>query len=186
MSLTGLTTVEIEDLLWHRVAPSALRLHSRMPRIHCERTTAGPPLDRSRNAVRMMTQRRLADYIGLTVRKLRSDGFHSAGARRRVRSVQELSGDIEKGRKNPTTDVIEAIAEALGVPAENCSIMPLSTRRIPSPARAAQLEDVPKKTRRLESSRIWHGACGLPTGASCSIWRAGSHASIPARPVARR
>jgi transcriptional regulator with XRE-family HTH domain len=26
-------------------------------------------------------------------------------------------GDIEKGRKNPTTDVIEAIADALGVPA---------------------------------------------------------------------
>ena len=32
-------------------------------------------------------------------------------------SPRATSGDIEKGRKNPTTDVIEAIAEALGVPA---------------------------------------------------------------------
>ena len=65
-----------------------------------------------------MTQRRLADYIGLTVRKLRSDrGFTLQALADESGVSKSYLGDIEKGRKNPTTDVIEAIAEALGVPA---------------------------------------------------------------------
>ena len=65
-----------------------------------------------------MTQRRLADYIGLTVRRLRSDRDFTLQALADESGVSKsYLGDIEKGRKNPTTDVIEAIADALGVPA---------------------------------------------------------------------
>jgi len=65
-----------------------------------------------------VTQRRLADYIGLTVRKLRSDREFTLQALADESGVSKsYLGDIEKGRKNPTTDVIEAIADALGVPA---------------------------------------------------------------------
>ena len=65
-----------------------------------------------------MTQRRLADYIGLTVRRLRADRDFTLQALADESGVSKsYLGDIEKGRKNPTTDVIEAIAEALGVPA---------------------------------------------------------------------
>jgi transcriptional regulator with XRE-family HTH domain len=68
--------------------------------------------------VATVTQRRLADYIGLTVRKLRSDrGFTLQALADESGVSKSYLGDIEKGRKNPTTDVIEAIAEALGVPA---------------------------------------------------------------------
>ncbi len=65
-----------------------------------------------------VTQRRLADYIGLAVRRLRSDRDFTLQALADESGVSKsYLGDIEKGRKNPTTDVIEAIAEALGVPA---------------------------------------------------------------------
>ncbi|NLV71675.1 MAG: helix-turn-helix transcriptional regulator [Actinobacteria bacterium] len=65
-----------------------------------------------------MAQRRLADYIGLTVRRLRADRDFTLQALADESGVSKsYLGDIEKGRKNPTTDVIEAIADALGVPA---------------------------------------------------------------------
>ena len=65
-----------------------------------------------------MTQRRLADYIGLTVRRLRIDREFTLQALADESGISKsYLGDIEKGRKNPTTDVIEAIAQALGVPA---------------------------------------------------------------------
>jgi transcriptional regulator with XRE-family HTH domain len=65
-----------------------------------------------------VTQRRLADYIGLTVRRLRADKDFTLQALADESGVSKsYLGDIEKGRKNPTTDVIEAIADALGVPA---------------------------------------------------------------------
>jgi transcriptional regulator with XRE-family HTH domain len=65
-----------------------------------------------------VTQRRLADYIGLTVRRLRADrGFTLQALADESGVSKSYLGDIEKGRKNPTTDVIEAIAEALEVPA---------------------------------------------------------------------
>ena len=65
-----------------------------------------------------MTQRRLADYIGFTVRRLRADREFTLQALADESGVSKsYLGDIEKGRKNPTTDVIEAIADALGVPA---------------------------------------------------------------------
>lgn len=65
-----------------------------------------------------MAQKRLADYIGLTVRKLRSDREFTLQALADESGISKsYLADIEKGRKNPTTDVIEAIAGALGVPA---------------------------------------------------------------------
>ncbi|MCE5253110.1 MAG: helix-turn-helix domain-containing protein [Actinomycetia bacterium] len=65
-----------------------------------------------------MAQRRLADYIGITVRRLRADRDYTLQALADESGVSKsYLGDIEKGRKNPTTDVIEAIADALGVPA---------------------------------------------------------------------
>ena len=65
-----------------------------------------------------MTQRRLADYIGLTIRRLRLERDFTLQALADESGVSKsYLGDIEKGRKNPTTDVIEAVAEALGVPA---------------------------------------------------------------------
>jgi len=65
-----------------------------------------------------VTQRRLADYIGLAVRRLRADREFTLQALADESGVSKsYLGDIEKGRKNPTTDVIEAIAAALGVPA---------------------------------------------------------------------
>jgi len=65
-----------------------------------------------------VAQRRLADYIGLTVRRLRADRDYTLQALADESGVSNsYPGDTEKGRKNPTTDVIEAIAEALGVPA---------------------------------------------------------------------
>jgi len=65
-----------------------------------------------------VAQRRLADYIGITVRRLRADRDYTLQALADESGVSKsYLGDIEKGRKNPTTDVIEAIADALGVPA---------------------------------------------------------------------
>jgi len=65
-----------------------------------------------------VAQKRLADYIGLTVRKLRSDREFTLQALADESGISKsYLADIEKGRKNPTTDVIEAIASALGVPA---------------------------------------------------------------------
>ena len=61
-------------------------------------------------------QKRLADYIGLTVRRLRLDREYTLQALADESGVSKsYLGDIEKGRKNPTTDVLEAIAQALGV-----------------------------------------------------------------------
>ena len=65
-----------------------------------------------------MPDRRLADYIGLTVRRLRAErGFTLQALADESGISKSYLGDIEKGRKNPTTDVIEAIAQALEVPA---------------------------------------------------------------------
>jgi transcriptional regulator with XRE-family HTH domain len=76
---------------------------------------SGQPLELRCRAV---AQRRLADYIGLTVRRLRADRDYTLQALADESGVSKsYLGDIEKGRKNPTTDIIEAIAEALGVPA---------------------------------------------------------------------
>lgn len=72
----------------------------------------------SRSGCNMVKQRRLADYIGLTVHRLRSDrGFTLQALADESGVSKSYLGDIEKGRKNPTTDVIEAIAMALSVPA---------------------------------------------------------------------
>jgi len=64
-----------------------------------------------------VAQKRLADYIGLTVRRLRMDRDFTLQALADESGISKsYLGDIEKGRKNPTTEVIEAIARALGVP----------------------------------------------------------------------
>lgn len=64
-----------------------------------------------------VTPKRLADYIGLTVRRLRMEREYTLQALADESGVSKsYLGDIEKGRKNPTTGVLEAIAEALGVP----------------------------------------------------------------------
>ncbi|MBC7292687.1 MAG: helix-turn-helix transcriptional regulator [Thermoleophilia bacterium] len=56
--------------------------------------------------------------MGLTVRRLRIDREFTLQALADESGISKsYLGDIEKGRKNPTTDVIEAIAQALGVPA---------------------------------------------------------------------
>ena len=65
-----------------------------------------------------MTQKRLANYIGITVRRFRTDkGFTLQILADASGVSKSYLGDIEKGRKNPTTDIIEAIADALDVPA---------------------------------------------------------------------
>jgi transcriptional regulator with XRE-family HTH domain len=65
-----------------------------------------------------MDERRLADYIGVTVRRLRAErGFTLQALADESGISKSYLGDIEKGRKNPTTDVLEAVAQALDVPA---------------------------------------------------------------------
>ncbi len=65
-----------------------------------------------------MAHRRLADYIGMTIRRLRTEREFTLQALADESGISKsYLGDIEKGRKNPTTDVVEAVAEALGVPA---------------------------------------------------------------------
>jgi transcriptional regulator with XRE-family HTH domain len=65
-----------------------------------------------------VAQRRLADYIGMTIRRLRMDHEYTLQALADESGISKsYLGDIEKGRKNPTTDVIEAVAAALNVPA---------------------------------------------------------------------
>ncbi len=65
-----------------------------------------------------MAHRRLADYIGMTIRRLRTEREYTLQALADESGISKsYLGDIEKGRKNPTTDVVEAVAEALGVPA---------------------------------------------------------------------
>ncbi len=65
-----------------------------------------------------VTQRRLADYIGMTIRRLRMEREYTLQALADESGISKsYLGDIEKGRKNPTTDVVEAVASALGVPA---------------------------------------------------------------------
>lgn len=67
-----------------------------------------------------MAQKRLADYIGVTVHRLRIDrGFTLQALADESGVSKSYLGDIEKGNKNPTTDVIESIASALGVPARD-------------------------------------------------------------------
>ncbi len=64
----------------------------------------------------MADTKRLA-YIGLTVRRLRQDREFTLQALADESGISKsYLGDIEKGRKNPTTDVLEAIAQALEVP----------------------------------------------------------------------
>ena len=73
-----------------------------------------PPRDHGEAGV---AEKRLADYIGLTVRRLRLDHEFTLQALADESGVSKsYLGDIEKGRKNPTTDVLEAIAHALDVP----------------------------------------------------------------------
>ena len=65
----------------------------------------------------MADTKRLANYIGLTVRRLRQDRAFTLQALADESGISKsYLGDIEKGRKNPTTDVLEAIAQALEVP----------------------------------------------------------------------
>lgn len=65
----------------------------------------------------MVDNKRLANYIGLTVRRLRQDREFTLQALADESGISKsYLGDIEKGRKNPTTDVLEAIAQALEVP----------------------------------------------------------------------
>jgi transcriptional regulator with XRE-family HTH domain len=62
--------------------------------------------------------RRLADYIGMTIHRLRLEREFTLQALADESGISKsYLGDIEKGRKNPTTDVVEAIASALNVPA---------------------------------------------------------------------
>lgn len=64
----------------------------------------------------MTEQKRLANYIGMTVRRLRLDREFTLQALADESGISKsYLGDIEKGRKNPTTDVLEAIAHALDV-----------------------------------------------------------------------
>ncbi|MCL5942888.1 MAG: helix-turn-helix domain-containing protein [Actinobacteria bacterium] len=73
--------------------------------------------NRDRRLGAHVTPKRLADYIGLTVRRLRMEREYTLQALADESGASKsYLGDIEKGRKNPTTDVLEAIAEALGVP----------------------------------------------------------------------
>lgn len=76
---------------------------------------------RVRDTVRseaLLAHRRLADYIGMTIRRLRTEREFTLQALADESGISKsYLGDIEKGRKNPTTDVVEAVAEALGVPA---------------------------------------------------------------------
>ncbi len=66
---------------------------------------------------KVMDDKRLANYIGQTVRRLRLDHEFTLQALADESGVSKsYLGDIEKGRKNPTTDVLEAIAQALDVP----------------------------------------------------------------------
>jgi transcriptional regulator with XRE-family HTH domain len=81
-------------------------------------TAERKPRQPSDPGAKTVKQRRLADYIGFTVRRLRADRDFTLQALADESGVSKsYLGDIEKGRKNPTTDVIEAIADALGVPA---------------------------------------------------------------------
>jgi transcriptional regulator with XRE-family HTH domain len=64
-----------------------------------------------------MDERRLADYIGMTVRRLRAERGYTLQALADESGISKsYLGDIEKGRKNPTTDVLEAVAQALDLP----------------------------------------------------------------------
>lgn len=63
-----------------------------------------------------MNTPRLANFIGRTVRRLRQERDFTLQALADESGISKsYLGDIEKGRKNPTTDVLEAIAQALGV-----------------------------------------------------------------------
>ncbi|MBU2603883.1 MAG: helix-turn-helix domain-containing protein [Actinobacteria bacterium] len=54
----------------------------------------------------------------MTIRRLRTEREFTLQALADESGISKsYLGDIEKGRKNPTTDVVEAVAEALGVPA---------------------------------------------------------------------
>ncbi len=64
-----------------------------------------------------MIEERLAHYIGRTVRRLRLERDFTLQALADESGISKsYLGDIEKGRKNPTTDVLESIARALAVP----------------------------------------------------------------------
>jgi transcriptional regulator with XRE-family HTH domain len=127
-----------------------------------------------------VTQRRLADYIGITVRRLRSDRDFTLQALADESGVSKsYLGDIEKGRKNPTTDVIEAIAEALGVPARELLYHAALDEDDPffEPEQLS-LEDVAEED--AETRELAHLARRI------RIWPAGCPANpSPTRPVAR-
>ncbi len=56
----------------------------------------------------------------MTIRRLRMEREFTLQALADESGISKsYLGDIEKGRKNPTTDVVEAVAAALGVPARH-------------------------------------------------------------------
>lgn len=61
-----------------------------------------------------MVSKRLAGYIGSVINQLRTEQGLTLQALADQSGVSKsYLGDIEKGRKNPTTEIIESIAEAL-------------------------------------------------------------------------
>src|SRR5680860_558863 len=64
-----------------------------------------------------MIEERLAHYIGRTVRRLRLERDFTLQALADESGVSKsYLGDIETGRRNPTTDIVESIANALDIP----------------------------------------------------------------------
>ena len=159
-------------------------LHSRMPPHTLQKRTVGSAAPATLELrCETVTQRRLADYIGLTVRRLRADKDFTLQALADESGVSKsYLGDIEKGRKNPTTDVIEAIADALGVPARELLYHAALDEEDPflQPEQLS-LEDVAEEdaeTRELTHSGPAHETLRPP--ASCSSSRAGCRTSLAA------
>jgi len=64
-----------------------------------------------------MGSKRLAAYIGSVINQLRTEQGLTLQALADESGVSKsYLGDIEKGRKNPTTDIVESIANALDIP----------------------------------------------------------------------
>src|SRR5660398_203684 len=65
----------------------------------------------------IMGSKRLAAYIGSVINQLRTEQGLTLQALADESGVSKsYLGDIEKGRKNPTTDIVESIANALDIP----------------------------------------------------------------------
>ncbi len=138
--------VEIEKVLSHRLAPyGRYGCILACPRIHCERTTAGPASQPTSNCG--------ADSDAKATRRLhRTHGpeaplgprLHAAGARRRVRRLQELSGRHREGSQEPHHRRHRGHRGGSGrTRPGSSSITPPSTRRTPSSSPSSSaLEDV--------------------------------------------